>query len=621
MLEHARRKNTHQRPRDLRIGWVHVGKRSPCHIAALQIAYDNDLDVLCVQEPYTCNNTRTSTHPGFSHHQPVHEWINPFQERGTRPRVMTYTRIGAELQLAPRLSLENRDLLWIDVNGISILNVYRQPQDPYVIEYTTHLTPPPRCVAGGDFNAKHDTFEPGIQAEHGGGDLAQWSADTGMDYIGEPGRATHRAGHVIDLSFSNIPFAKTTVRTDLNCGSDHETVVTVTPGQGRRLLQQFHYRIPESRLPQFTGLVELEMHHVPSPALIQNYTTTTEIEHWAEALTGELNRAIKMIGKPDRERGRSAPWWNENCAIAHRRHLGSLQNTNACRPTEETRDFLREVRQAKRAYWRHTIDDITNDKALYKIVGWHKLEPTQQETPLKNEGKTLSGPGEKAEALREAILCRFSSEDDIDAPPDMADINPRLPWDTHFSLEETERNTIGVSSTSPGVDRVTVRLLKACWEHIRYTVRALYQRCLFLSHFPTQWKLAEVAMIPKIGKKDKTSVRSWRPIALLSCMGKGLERIIARRIAWTAMTCGVLSPQHGGALPKRSAMDLVAAFTHDVEEAFARGQHVAMVTMDVQGAFDALLKNRLLHRMRDQGWGASVIRMIDCFLSDRQVRV
>ena len=98
-------------------------------------------------------------------------------------------------------------------------------------------------------------------------------------------------------------------------------------------------------------------------------------------------------------------------------------------------------------------------------------------------------------------------------------------------------------------------------------------------------------MIPKVGKKDKTSVRSWRPIALLSCMGKGLERIIARRIAWAAMNYGVLGPQHGGAAPKRSAMDPVAAFTHDVEQAFARGQHVAMVTMDVQGAFNALLKN------------------------------
>jgi hypothetical protein len=82
---------------------------------------------------------------------------------------------------------------------------------------------------------------------------------------------------------------------------------------------------------------------------------------------------------------------------------------------------------------------------------------------------------------------------------------------------------------------------------------------------------------------------------------EGLERIIAKRIAWTAMTNHLLSPQHGGALPKRSAMDLITAFTHDVEHVWATGKHVTMVTMDVQGAFDALLKNRLLHQMAKQG--------------------
>ena len=163
-----------------------------------------------------------------------------------------------------------------------------------------------------------------------------------------------------------------------------------------------------------------------------------------------------------------------------------------------------------------------------------------------------------------------------------------LPWSTYISMEESERNTIGVSSTSPGTDRSTVRLLRACWAQVGELIRRIFQRCLELNHFPAQWKLAEVAMIPKVGKTDRTSPRSWRPIALLSCIRKGLERTVARRIVWTAMTHKILSPQHGGALPKRSAADLTAAFTHDTEAAWAQGRHVTMVTLDVQGAFDAL---------------------------------
>src|SRR6201996_2025153 len=229
---------------------------------------------------------------------------------------------------------------------------------------------------------------------------------------------------------------------------------------------------------------------------------------------------------------------------------------------------------------------------------------------------------EKAEVLRTEILERFSAADDLDSDP-LTNWNGtgHLRWGQTVSLEEVERNTIGVSSTSPGTDRVTVRLLKACWEHTKNVVHGLFSRCLALNHFPQSWKLAEVAMLPKVGKKDKTSVRSWRPIALLSCISKGLERIIARRIAWTALTNGILSPQHGGALPKRSVMDLVAAFTHDVEAAMAAGQEVTMVTMDVQGAFDALLKKRLLRRMTNQGWPLALLKLINAFLSGRKVRV
>jgi hypothetical protein len=180
------------------------------------------------------------------------------------------------------------------------------------------------------------------------------------------------------------------------------------------------------------------------------------------------------------------------------------------------------------------------------------------------------------------VLERFDVADDLEYNP-LSDWEgtSKLFWDTALSIEETERNIIGVSSTSPGTDKITVRLLRACWTHIKSVIHNLYAQCLAHSHFPSSWKLAEVVMLPKVGKKDRSSPRLWRLIALLSCISKGLERIIARRIAWTALRNKVLSPQHGGALPKRSAIDLVALFTHDIEAALARGKEVTMFILDV----------------------------------------
>jgi hypothetical protein len=92
---------------------------------------------------------------------------------------------------------------------------------------------------------------------------------------------------------------------------------------------------------------------------------------------------------------------------------------------------------------------------------------------------------EKAEVLRTEILERFSAADDLDLDP-LAnwDRTGHLVWEQIVSLEEVEQNTIGVSSTSPSTDRVTVRLLKACWEHIKHGVHGLFSRCLALNYFP-----------------------------------------------------------------------------------------------------------------------------------------
>lgn len=61
-------------------------------------------------------------------------------------------------------------------------------------------------------------------------------------------------------------------------------------------------------------------------------------------------------------------------------------------------------------------------------------------------------------------------------------------------------------------------------------------------------------------------VKAWRQIALLSCIGKVLERAIAKRISHLAIINNYVGSQQFGALPKRSVIDLVSCVVHDIEE-------------------------------------------------------
>lgn len=92
-------------------------------------------------------------------------------------------------------------------------------------------------------------------------------------------------------------------------------------------------------------------------------------------------------------------------------------------------------------------------------------------------------------------------------------------------------------------------------------------------------------------------------------------------MSYLAVRQKILSPQHFGALPKRSALDLVACATHDIELALRKGKEASMLIMDVQGAFDAVLPNRLVKRLREQGWPTQLVRWVRHFVTGRRARV
>lgn len=179
-----------------------------------------------------------------------------------------------------------------------------------------------------------------------------------------------------------------------------------------------------------------------------------------------------------------------------------------------------------------------------------------------------------------------------------------------MSLEELSICTIGTGNTASGIDKVSVRLLKACWKEIRVLVKDFFQACLKQGYFPAAFKVAEVVILPKVGR-DVSTPKGWRPVSLLSCLGKVLERLVSKRIALLAIKYKIIPNQLFGALPARSAVDLDSCVIHDVEPTMRSKRVMALATLDFQGAFDAVLLKKFLYRMRHQGWPKSLCLWIE----------
>ena len=196
-----------------------------------------------------------------------------------------------------------------------------------------------------------------------------------------------------------------------------------------------------------------------------------------------------------------------------------------------------------------------------------------------------------------------------------------LPWD-RISTPEVQDALLGAKSTTPGTDEIPLKVLKLAWPLIHPHITRLYQDCIDQGRHPTPWKEAKTVMCPKKeGKRKLSTPKAWRPIVLLSCLSKGLERLIARRLARLAIKHKVLAPQHFGALPKRAATDLVAALVRDIEEAWASGQVASLLTMDIQRAFNMVQADLLWTRLIQQGWPRNIADWARSFTTDRKVRV
>ena len=126
---------------------------------------------------------------------------------------------------------------------------------------------------------------------------------------------------------------------------------------------------------------------------------------------------------------------------------------------------------------------------------------------------------------------------------------------------------------------------------------------------------------PKPYKDNLTNLANWQPISLLVVFGKGLERLLANRFAFYALSNCIIFPMHFGALPGGSVMDLVECLVHDVDKAWVTNQMCTLATLNIRSAFDSIQPGRLRARLLEQGWRLPYVNLAGYFASCRKARL
>ena len=356
-----------------------------------------------------------------------------------------------------------------------------------------------------------------------------------------------------------------------------------------------------------------------------------------ERLNEEAERFVKAISqivadkipyaKPHPNAKR---WWTPSLT-ALRRTLSSLRNQETerrrrglnCRDLHQQiqavrKDYLSQMASQKAAHWKEFVDSPEN---VWKANSYTHMDPGSRGVPTL---QGTQGPVDDDEGKATALLQAFfppQPEPEGESPEDT-----RTPSFTTTHVEITEKQVRAAVFRSapkkaPGPDDIPFLIWQKVWEEAKDSIMALYRASLRLRHLPDSWRTARIVPLRKPGKADYTVPKAFRPISLLATISKGLEAVVANRLAYLAERHNLLPDNHFGARKKRSCEQAINVLVERIYEAWRNRKVVSLVTFDVQGAFNGVNSRVLRARLEQRGIPETLSSWVGDFCRERTATV
>jgi len=483
----------------------------------------------------------------------------------------------------------------------------------------------------GDFNLHHRYWDPNATRDEETAErLIDWLTDQAVILLTDPMVPT-RGEAVLDLTMATSQLTgkaavESSVEENLACGSGHEpiliSIVNTRAQQGSG--GKGRYNMEKLDLETFNARGAARIMWNPDAEPEERCQTVNSL---AEGIQDVLLQALQGSTTRSSGRGTGQRWWSKECREAVAEHQAARKEWKRHRNDDALEPELREarndskkklskaVKKAKDDFYRNIVNDLTEPKQLFQAVKWLQKRQRYNTPPLRDTSDNLlTDTHDKIQLLMRTHVMRENVHD-LEAPhfPDIEDT-----WSS-LTMEEVRGAIFKPGNTTPGPDSIPNSAIKLAWPYLGEALTALYNLSLNWSVCPDTFKRANLCVVPKEGRRDKSNPRSYRLISLQSTLGKGLERVIAKRLAYEAVERTIIPHNYVCATPKRSATDLILSLVDEVEDSLRnKKETVSLATFDVKGAFDAVSPNRMVKRLVDQGWPDKVCRWVQSFLNRRE---
>ncbi|KAG8273456.1 hypothetical protein J6590_108217 [Homalodisca vitripennis] len=261
------------------------------------------------------------------------------------------------------------------------------------------------------------------------------------------------------------------------------------------------------------------------------------------------------------------------------------------------------INDAKRTSWSEFVAASSDENPYslaYKIAN-NKIRTDEVLTSLKgDDGEDTRTVEDTLERLVSVLLPGDNVDEEeeyhIQVRRDLNEPYEAAPEREFILTELKEAIRLAKAKRAPGPDEIPIETLKNLSEANLIILLDTYNMCWIKGIFPNEWKTAKLKVIRKAGERDWSDPKSYRPISLLSVLGKTLERLIAKRLRDKIDEDGGMKEAQYGFRPGKSTVDAILSVTNYVGESGTK--YVIGLFLDISGAFDGVWWPGVLHKLR-----------------------
>ena len=327
-----------------------------------------------------------------------------------------------------------------------------------------------------------------------------------------------------------------------------------------------------------------------------------------------------------------APWFTETIRLMiqnkntiHRHAKRTNLATDWAAFRKARNELTSEIRRRKREYLSELDIVISQNQNIGTKKWWQLVKSFMKKKgysldeipPIEYNGHVYYSNREKAIVFNRY----FASQSYIEDSPD--DPLPRIPRveselnDIQLSQEEVKKVLQQLNSQKAvGPDKIHNKILSASREVITEGLTLLFNRCLNEGKFPLSWKIALVSPIFKKGNREHCN--NYRPISLLSCIGKTLEKCVQQRTLTYLTQNELITPHQSGFIPGDSTVYHLLNLYHDLCSAMDNNNTAHAIFFDISKAFDRVWHRGLIHKLEAIGIRGKLLDWFRDYLSNRK---